>query len=124
VKRLLAAPALLILIGLFCAWPGPATAAPVDNKGQAPAGSRRAVAVIHGQTFGIYYAGGTKSFVLEKNETRGTIDYLAILRWLHAHHALASSDTLWQFNFRWEVCDTGGKARTFTLRSLTLHQKF
>lgn len=38
----------------------------------------------------VYYAGGTKSFVLEKNETKGTIDYLAILRWLHAHHALTT----------------------------------
>jgi hypothetical protein len=33
-------------------------------------------------------------------------------------------DTLSQFNFGWEICDTGGVARTFTVHSLTLHQKF
>jgi Glycosyl hydrolase family 12 len=96
----------------------------VDNQGQTPSGSRRAVAMIHGQKFEVYVSGRTKSFVLRKNETKGTIDYLAILRWLHAHGMLASSDALRQFNFGWEVCDTGARARSFTLHSLTLHQKF
>jgi hypothetical protein len=96
----------------------------VDNQGQTPAGSFDGVATIHGQKFGVYLAGRTKSFVLKKNETRGTVYYLAILSWLHKHRMLASSDTLSQFNFGWEICDTGGVARTFTVHSLTLHQKF
>ena len=96
----------------------------VDNQGQTPAGSLYKVAMIHGQKFGVYVSGGTKSFVLRKNETSGTISYFAILHWLRKHDMLASSDTLSQLNFGWEICDTGGKARTFTLRSLTLHQKF
>lgn len=96
----------------------------VDNQGQTPAGSLFGVADIRGQKFGVYVSGRTKSFVLRKNETRGTIYYLAILGWLHKHRMLASSDTLSQFNFGWEICDTGGVARTFTVRSLTLHQKF
>jgi len=29
-----------------------------------------------------------------------------------------------QFNFGWEICDTGGKSRTFTVHSLTPDQKF
>jgi hypothetical protein len=96
----------------------------VDNQGQTPAGSLYGVAKIDGQKFRVYVSGGTKSFVLEKNETSGTVDYLAILRWLHKHGMLASSDTLSQFNFGWEICDTGGKARTFTVHSLSLHQSF
>jgi Glycosyl hydrolase family 12 len=96
----------------------------VDNQGQTPAGSRHGVVVIHGQKFALYVSGGTKSFVLSKNETKGTIDYLAILRWLHDHRMLAASDVLKQFNFGWEVCDTGGVSRTFTVTSLVLHQKF
>jgi hypothetical protein len=96
----------------------------VDNQGQTPAGSLKAVAKIHGQKFRVYVSGGTKSFVLRKNETKGTIDYLAILGWLHRHGMLKSSDTLSQFNFGWEICDTGGVPRTFTVHSLTLHQKF
>jgi Glycosyl hydrolase family 12 len=96
----------------------------VDNQGQMPAGSRRAVAHIGGQKFDVYVAGGTKSFVLTKNETKGTINYLAILTWLHKHGMLASTDRLSQFNFGWEICDTDGVARSFTVHSLTLHQKF
>lgn len=96
----------------------------VDNQGQTPAGSRFAVAKIGKQSFTVYVAGKTKSFVLRKNETSGTIRYFAILAWLHRHHMLASSDTLSQFNFGWEICDTGGKTRTFTVRALSLHQKF
>jgi hypothetical protein len=95
----------------------------VDNQGQTPAGSLDAVAGISGQKFDVYVAGGTKSFVLKKNETSGTINYRAVLGWLHKHGMLASSDTLSQFNFGWEICDTGGKARTFTVHSLTLHQE-
>jgi hypothetical protein len=95
----------------------------VDNQGQTPAGSLDATADINGQTFKVYVSGGTKSFVLTKNETSGTVDYLAILKWLHSHGMLASSDTLSQFNFGWEICDTDGKAQTFTVHSLTLDQK-
>jgi hypothetical protein len=96
----------------------------VDNQGQSPAGSLYKVAKIAGRQFRVYVAGGTKSFVLRKNETSGTINYLAILRWLHKHRMLASSDRVTQFNFGWEICDTGGVARTFTVHGLTLHQKF
>jgi len=96
----------------------------VDNQGQTPSGSRHGVAEIHGQKFDVYVSGRTKSFVLTKNETRGTINYLAILGWLHKHGMLASSDTLSQFNFGWEICDTDGVARTFTVHNLTLRQKF
>jgi hypothetical protein len=96
----------------------------VDNQGQTPAGSLDTVADISGQQFKVYVSGGTKSFLLTKNETSGTIHYYAILSWLHRHGMLASSDTLSQFNFGWEICDTGGKALTFTVHSLTLHQAF
>src|ERR1700691_1780406 len=95
----------------------------VDNQGQTPAGSRDGTVRIRGQKFGLYLAGRTKSFVLGKNETSGTISYFAILGWLHRHGMLASKDTLSQFNFGWEICDTGGQPRTFTVRKLTLHQK-
>ena len=96
----------------------------VDNQGQTPAGSLYKVAVINKQRFDVYVSGATKSFVLKKNELTGTINYYAILRWLHNHGMLASSDTLSQFNFGWEICDTNGVARIFTVHSLTLHQKF
>jgi hypothetical protein len=95
----------------------------VDNQGQTPAGSRHGVAEIGGQKFRVWVAGRTKELVLTKNETSGTINYLAVLSWLHRHHMLASADTLSQFNFGWEICDTDGLSKTFTVHSLTLHQK-
>ncbi len=94
----------------------------VDNQGQTPAGSRDGTALIYGKKFAVYVSGGTKSFVLEQNETSGTVHYLSILRWLHTHGMLKSSDQLTQFNFGFEICNTGGKAATFTVNSLTLHQ--
>ncbi len=95
----------------------------VDNQGQTPAGKLYGTADIRSQKFAVYVSGGTKSFVLKKNVTSGTVDYLAILRWLHGHGMLRSSDALTQFNFGWEICDTDGKAQTFTVRDLSLHQK-
>ena len=95
----------------------------VDNQGQTPSGSRHGVAEIGGQKFRGWVAGRTKEFVLTKNETSGTVNYLAVLSWLHRHHMLASADTLSQFNFGWEICDTDGLSKTFTVHSLTLHQK-
>jgi len=95
----------------------------VDNQGQTPAGSFYRVAKIDGQRFRVYLSGGTKSFVLNHNETKGTVNYLAVLTWLHDHGMLKSSDTVWQFNFGWEICNTAGRTRVFTVHSLTLKQK-
>lgn len=95
----------------------------VDNQGQTPAGAFYKTAKIAGQRFRVYVSGGTKSFVIKHNETHGTVNYLAVLRWLHRHGMLRSSDTMWQLNFGWEICDTGGKARTFSVHNLTLTQK-
>jgi hypothetical protein len=96
----------------------------VDNQGQTPAGSYYGTARIHGQKFKVYDAGETKSFVLKKNETKGTVYYYAVLRWLHNRGMLASSDTIWQFNFGWEICDTNGTTQIFRVHRLTLRQKF
>jgi len=95
----------------------------VDNQGQSPGGTFYKVAKIDGQRFRVYVAGGTKSFVLNHNETSGRVNYLAVLRWLHDHGMLKSSDAVSQFNFGWEICDTAGQTRTFTLHRLTLKQR-
>ena len=94
----------------------------VDNQGQTPAGNFYKVAKIGGQRFRVYVAGGTKSFVLNHNETSGTVNYLAVLTWLHHHGMLKSSDKVSQFNFGWEICNTNGKSRVFTVHNLTLKQ--
>ncbi|HUC27260.1 MAG TPA: hypothetical protein VMA73_31580 [Streptosporangiaceae bacterium] len=95
----------------------------VDNQGQSPAGTFDKVAKIDGQRFRVYVRGGTKTFVLNHNETKGTVNYLAVLTWLHHQGMLKSADTVWQLNFGWEICDTAGKSRVFTVHDLTLRQK-
>ena len=95
----------------------------VDNQGQSPAGTFDKVAKIDGQRFRVYVAGGTKSFVLNHNETSGTVNYLTVLSWLHHHGMLKSSDRVSQFNFGWEICNTDGKSRVFTVHNLTLKQR-
>ncbi len=95
----------------------------VDNQGQSPAGKFDKIAKIDGQRFRVYVAGGTKSFVLNHNETSGTVNYLAVLTWLHRQGMLKSADRVSQFNFGWEICDTDGKPQVFTVNRLTLKQK-
>ena len=95
----------------------------VDNQGQTPAGTRGQVAKIDGQRFRLWISGETKTFALNHNETSGTVNYKAVLTWLHDHGMLKSSDTIWQLNFGWEICDTDGKAQVFTVHDLTLKQK-
>jgi hypothetical protein len=95
----------------------------VDNQGQTPAGTFDKVAKIDGQRFRVYVSGGTKSFVLNHNETSGKVNYLAVLTWLHHQGMLKSSDRVWQLNFGWEICNTGGKRKVFTVHNLTLSQK-
>jgi hypothetical protein len=94
----------------------------VDTQGQTPAGTRGPEVRIAGQRFRLWLAGVTKTFVL-RNETKGTVNYKAIFTWLHDHGMMKSSDSVWQLNFGWEICDTGGKTRTFTVHDLTLKQK-
>lgn len=95
----------------------------VDNQGQTPAGSFDKTATIGRHRWRVYVSGETKSFVLTHNETSGTVNYGAILTWLHKQGMLSSSDQIWQLNFGWEICDTDGKAQVFTVHNLTLDQK-
>jgi hypothetical protein len=89
-----------------------------------PTGSLTKNGVDAGAAYDMFLNGSdTDEVMAAKNETSGTVNYYAVLSWLHRHGMLASSDTLSQFNFGWEICDTGGKARTFTVHSLTLHQE-
>jgi len=94
----------------------------VDNQGQSPAGTFDKVARVDGQRFRVYVSGGTKTFVLNHNETKGTVNYLAVLNWLHHQGMLKLSDMVWQLNFGWEICNTDGKSRVFTVHNLTLSQ--
>jgi hypothetical protein len=72
----------------------------------------------------VYVSGGSKSFVLRKNEAHGTINYFATLHWLHKHGMLTLLDRLSQFKLWLGDLRNRRVARTFTVHSLTLHLKF
>jgi hypothetical protein len=54
------------------------------------------------------------SLVLPSNESSGTVNILAILQWLASHGYINSSD-ISQIDFGWEICSTGGVAKTFSV---------
>jgi Glycosyl hydrolase family 12 len=56
----------------------------------------------------------TLYIVRDRNEPAGTIDMLAMLYWLTAHHLTAATG-LNQVDFGWEICSTRGKPATFTI---------
>ena len=92
----------------------------VDNHGQTPAGSKMATYSISGATWNLYVTGGYMAFVREGNATSGSVDLFAMLKDLEDHGLLPSSATLWQVNFGWEICSTGGKPASFSVTSYSL----
>jgi hypothetical protein len=88
----------------------------VDNHGQTPAGSEVATASIDGATYSVWSAGDHPvSLVLNSNETSGTVNILAALNWLESNGYMPSGSGLNQIDFGWEICSTGGVAKTFSM---------
>jgi hypothetical protein len=54
------------------------------------------------------------------NEHSGTVNVLAMLRWLESHRYLPAKSTLNAIDYGWEICSTGGERETFTLSRLTI----
>jgi hypothetical protein len=92
----------------------------VDNHGQTPAGSEVATASIDGATYSVWSKANrrhTVSLVLGSDETSGTVNILAALDWLMSTGYVPSGSGLNQIDFGWEICSTGGVAKTFSLTS-------
>jgi len=88
----------------------------VDNHGQTPAGSKVGTADIGGASYTVWSAGRNPvSLVLSSNETSGTIDILAALEWLESHGYMPAGSGVNQIDFGWEICSTGGSAKTFSM---------
>jgi hypothetical protein len=94
----------------------------VDDHGQAPAGSKVATTSFSGATWDLYETGDHSymAFVREGNATSGTVDLHAALAFLQGRGDLKPTDNLWQVNFGWEVCSTGGAPETFTASNYSL----
>ena len=104
----------------------------VDNQHQTFYQPLLGTATFGGQQFRIYmdhgvshgYPSGPFFFVLQHNETHGTIDILAVFHWLErAGYLSAAKDTLTAVDFGWEICSTNGVPENFNISHYTLTAK-
>lgn len=98
----------------------------VYNQGQTPAGRVVAHPVVAGQHWALWATGAkgndhnTYSFVLDGNESSGTVNTLAMLNWLVSHGWLPASSGVSDDEFGFEVCSTGGRAADLDVTGYTL----
>ncbi|HLM89061.1 MAG TPA: hypothetical protein VK284_08540 [Streptosporangiaceae bacterium] len=104
----------------------------VDNQHQTFYQPLLGTATFNGQQFRIYmdhgvshgYPSGPFFFVLQKNETSGTVDILAVFQWLErAGYLSATKGGLNAIDFGWEICSTNGVPENFSISSYTLSVK-
>jgi hypothetical protein len=94
----------------------------VDNVNRGSGGAvRKATATVGGQDWTLYqFGGGELIWSLGApgtfaQQSSGTVDLLALLHWLQNNGFAASSATIGQIDFGWEICSTGGMNETFTV---------
>jgi hypothetical protein len=72
-----------------------------------------------GQKFALWHSGkgitGFYVFLLDHNETSGTVDLKAMLQTMVSLGYIPATSPLTQIPFGWEVSDTGGKPVTFSM---------
>jgi len=56
----------------------------------------------------------------DDNEQSGRVDILSMLKWLENHGYLPQSSGLWQIDYGFELCSTGGLNETFQVSSYSL----
>ena len=93
----------------------------VDNHGQTPAGQIIGQVTIFGQSFTVWFGGGTFTFALDGNETSGVTHILASLQWLMRRGYVSGGATLTQVDFGWEIASTGGRPQDFAVTNYWVH---
>jgi hypothetical protein len=82
-----------------------------------------------GQRFRVYaysgksggYPSGPFDFVLQKNETSGTVHIMSAIWWLEQHGFVSAFGAgINAVDFGWEICSTGGKAEDFSVSRFTI----
>jgi hypothetical protein len=96
-----------------------------DVQQQTPAGSQVGTTTFSGKTWNVFKGtGGANnniiSFVINGNETSGTVDILAMFKYLDSQGLLPLSSTLSQIDYGFEIVSTNGAADTFTVSNFSL----
>lgn len=102
-----------------------------DVHGQTPAGSDtgQVYTAPDGTSYEIWTGAGNTSvsssysivsFVRQGNATSGTLDVLALVKWLESNGYTSSSAGFDQIGYGAELCSTGGQPQVFAVTSYTL----
>jgi hypothetical protein len=99
----------------------------VDNVNRGDGGAtQKASASFGGQDWTLYQNGGGEliwslgapgTFAQQGS---GTVDLLALLRWLQNNGHAAAGASIGEIDFGWEICSTGGVHETFTVSNYDL----
>ena len=93
----------------------------LDNHGQTPSGDFVKDVTFYGQKFHVYYdKNATVNFVLDHNQTKGTVHILAMLQWLVANGYENSNVRVAQLDSGWEICGTNSQPMRFGMRGYTM----
>src|SRR5215468_9981505 len=99
----------------------------VDNSGRGSGGARQVgSATIDGKAWTAYEY-GTGEFIWSlgapgtfAQQSAGTVDLLALLRWMQANGFMAANPAIGQIDAGWEICSTGGSPETFAVHGYSL----
>jgi hypothetical protein len=104
----------------------------VDNQHQEFSTPAAGVVKLDGRKFTVYASPGTSggyprgpfTFVIQKNETKGTVDILGAIRWLEYNGYISASGAgINAVDFGWEICSTNGKPEIFSISHFSISAK-
>ena len=91
-----------------------------DNYHQVPAGSKQATVTFDGRSYTVWRTGTYIAFVADSTFTSGSVDLLAMFKWLMSKGWLASNSTVGQIDYGFELVSTNGAPATFTVNNFSI----
>lgn len=91
-----------------------------ENWNQVPSGSVQATVTFGGRTYKVWRNGSYIAFVGEANFTSGTLNLLAVFKWIIAQGWMPASSTLGQIDYGAELVSTNGAPATFTFTDFSV----
>ncbi len=91
-----------------------------ENHGQVPSGSDLATVSFGGRSYQVWRSGSYIALVADTNFTAGTVDLLAIFRWLINAGWIPASSTLGQIDYGVELVSTNGAPATFSFTNFSV----
>jgi hypothetical protein len=91
-----------------------------DNFHQAPSGSVQGSATFSGHGYQVWRNGSYIAFVADSNFTAGTVDLLAVFKWIINKGWIPSTSTVGQIDYGVELVSTSGAPATFSFSNFSI----